>query len=87
MAGLTSQPSANSLYYAIKGSQRKVRADIEALEKLSYYWEDVRHYYKDFESGMMSRILKFMYMKCQVVSTVIFSSRQKQLALAIDGRK
>ncbi|QGG50256.1 pyruvate carboxylase [Lysinibacillus pakistanensis] len=54
MAGLTSQPSANSLYYAMKGSQRKVRADIEALEKLSYYWEDVRHYYKDFESGMMS---------------------------------
>jgi len=54
MAGLTSQPSANSLYYATKGSQRKVRADIEALEKLSYYWEDVRHYYKDFESGMMS---------------------------------
>ena len=54
MAGLTSQPSANSLYYATKGSQRKVLADIEALEKLSYYWEDVRHYYKDFESGMMS---------------------------------
>lgn len=54
MAGLTSQPSANSLYYAMKGSQRKVRADIEALEKLSYYWEDVRHYYKDFESGMIS---------------------------------
>ncbi|WP_341301810.1 pyruvate carboxylase [Lysinibacillus sp. FSL H8-0500] len=54
MAGLTSQPSANSLYYAMKGSQREVRADIDALEKLSYYWEDVRKYYKDFESGMMS---------------------------------
>jgi len=54
MAGLTSQPSANSLYYAMKGSPRAVRADIDALEKLSYYWEDVRHYYKDFESGMIS---------------------------------
>ncbi len=52
MAGLTSQPSANSLYYAMKGSKRNVRADIEALEKLSYYWEDVRKYYGDFESGM-----------------------------------
>ncbi len=52
MAGLTSQPSANSLYYAMKGSKRNVRADIEALEKLSYYWEDVRKYYVDFESGM-----------------------------------
>ncbi|MFB7156740.1 pyruvate carboxylase [Lysinibacillus sp. NPDC056232] len=54
MAGLTSQPSANSLSYAMKGSKREVRADIDALEKLSYYWEDVRKYYKDFESGMIS---------------------------------
>lgn len=54
MAGLTSQPSANSLYYAMKGSQRQVRADIEGIEKLSYYWEDIRKYYKDFESGMNS---------------------------------
>ncbi|WP_339263921.1 pyruvate carboxylase [Solibacillus sp. FSL W7-1472] len=52
MAGLTSQPSANSLYYAMKGSERNVRGDIECLEKLSYYWEDVRKYYVDFESGM-----------------------------------
>lgn len=52
MAGLTSQPSANSLYYAMKGSDRAVRADIESLEKLSYYWGDVRKYYVDFESGM-----------------------------------
>lgn len=54
MAGLTSQPSSNSLYYAMKGSKRQVRANIEGIEKLSYYWEDVRKYYKDFESGMIS---------------------------------
>lgn len=54
MAGLTSQPSSNSLYYAMKGNKRQVRANIEGLEKLSYYWEDVRKYYKDFESGMIS---------------------------------
>jgi len=52
MAGLTSQPSANSLYYALSGEKRQVRADIESLEKLSYYWADVRKYYVDFESGM-----------------------------------
>ncbi|SOB99053.1 pyruvate carboxylase [Ureibacillus xyleni] len=52
MSGLTSQPSANSLYYALSGEERKVRADIDALEKLSYYWGDVRKYYVDFESGM-----------------------------------
>lgn len=54
MAGLTSQPSANALYYAMSGAKRKVRADIEALEQLSYYWQDVREYYRDFESGMKS---------------------------------
>lgn len=54
MAGLTSQPSANSLYYAMKGNERQVRADIEGIEKLNYYWEDIRKYYKDFESGMNS---------------------------------
>ena len=54
MAGLTSQPSANSLYYAMKGSGREVRTDVQSLEKLSHYWEDVRKYYGDFESGMNS---------------------------------
>lgn len=54
MSGLTSQPSANSLYYALKGAERSVRADIESLEDLSYYWHDVRSFYSDFESGMNS---------------------------------
>ena len=54
MAGLTSQPSANTLYYALKGAKRGVRANIDSLEQLSYYWQDVREYYKDFESGMNS---------------------------------
>ena len=54
MSGLTSQPSANSLYYATKDSNREIRANIENLEQLSYYWEDVRKYYNDFESGMNS---------------------------------
>ena len=34
MAGLTSQPSASSLYYAMKGGKRNVRADVKALEEL-----------------------------------------------------
>jgi pyruvate carboxylase len=54
MAGLTSQPSASSLHYAMNGSKRAVRADVKALEDLAYYWEDVRKYYQNFESGMMS---------------------------------
>ncbi|MFE7083603.1 pyruvate carboxylase [Priestia megaterium] len=52
MAGLTSQPSANSLYYALENIERRPKLDIQSLEQLSYYWEDVRKYYREFESGM-----------------------------------
>ena len=54
MAGLTSQPSTNTLAYALKGSKREVRTDIKAVEQISHYWEDVRKYYQEFESGMNS---------------------------------
>ncbi|WP_181348953.1 pyruvate carboxylase [Thalassobacillus sp. CUG 92003] len=54
MAGLTSQPSANTLYYALEGSDRKPDLDITAYEQLGHYWEDIRKYYSDFESGMMA---------------------------------
>lgn len=54
MGGLTSQPSASSLYYAMKDGKRQVRADVNSLESLSHYWEDVRKYYEPFESGMNS---------------------------------
>ncbi|GGF12033.1 pyruvate carboxylase [Halobacillus andaensis] len=54
MAGLTSQPSANSLYYAMEGKSRKPRMDISSFEKLGHYWEDTRKHYADFESGMMA---------------------------------
>lgn len=54
MAGLTSQPSANSLYYALEGTSRQPDVNVTALEQLSHYWEDVRKYYQDFESGMVS---------------------------------
>src|SRR5690606_1108165 len=54
MAGLTSQPSLNTLYYALEGTEKAPDIDIDSLEKLSYYWEDVRKYYHDFESGMLA---------------------------------
>ncbi|WP_017727158.1 pyruvate carboxylase [Halalkalibacterium ligniniphilum] len=52
MAGLTSQPSANSLYYALSNSERQPKIDIEALERLGEFWEGTRKYYAGFESGM-----------------------------------
>ena len=63
MSGLTSQPSANSLVYALDGAKRQVRADIESLETLSYYYEDVRKYYSEIETisaGRMREVLVAM---------------------------
>jgi pyruvate carboxylase len=54
MSGLTSQPSGNSLYYALNGFPRDMRADIEGMESLSQYWGTVRQYYSDFESDIKS---------------------------------
>lgn len=54
MSGLTSQPSANSLYYGLNGFNRNLRADIEGLAELSHYWSTVRPYYSDFESDIKS---------------------------------
>lgn len=52
LAGLTSQPSAQTLHYALEGNARQPKLNIGSLEQLSQYWEDVRKYYRDFESGM-----------------------------------
>lgn len=54
MAGMTSQPSLNTLYYALEHTERKPNIDIQSAEALSSYWEDVRKFYQDFESGMVS---------------------------------
>ena len=42
----TSQPSGNSLYYALTGNPRQPKIDIDAMNELSRYWETVRPYYK-----------------------------------------
>jgi len=52
MAGLTSQPSAQTLYHALEGNERQPKINIGSYEKLSNYWENVRNYYQQFESGL-----------------------------------
>jgi len=52
MSGLTSQPSAQTLYYALEGTNRKPNVDIDNYNELAHYWEGIRDYYHDFESGM-----------------------------------
>ncbi|WP_138417277.1 pyruvate carboxylase [Aquibacillus sediminis] len=54
MAGLTSQPSLSTLYYALQGSERQPSLDIDAVEQINYYWDDVRKLYQAFESGLQA---------------------------------
>ncbi|MEK3887102.1 pyruvate carboxylase [Bacillus sp. FSL K6-3431] len=54
MSGQTSQPSLNSLLYALEGTGREPEFNMDAVNQLTYYWEDVRKYYADFESGMVA---------------------------------
>ncbi|MFL2099388.1 pyruvate carboxylase [Desemzia sp. FAM 24101] len=49
MSSRTSQPSMSSLYYATESSDRRPKIEIDNVEQIDHYWQDVRRYYKDFE--------------------------------------
>lgn len=51
LSGATSQPSGNSLYYALGGHSRQPDLNIQGMNQLSGYWEDVRSYYQDVDSA------------------------------------
>jgi len=52
MASLTSQPSLNAVVAALKGTERDTGLDLDRLQYLTDYWEDVRKRYDSFESGI-----------------------------------
>ncbi|ALV20893.1 pyruvate carboxylase [Carnobacterium antarcticum] len=54
MSGATSQPSMNSLYYALLDAERCPTFNIENAQQINHYWEDVRTRYSDFENGVNS---------------------------------
>ncbi len=54
LAGQTSHPSLNSIVAALAGQERDTGLDLEELQKLSDYWEDVRPYYHSFEGAIKS---------------------------------
>lgn len=47
----TSQPSMNSLYYALTGHERQPKMDIEYMEAMSRYFATVRPYYKGVDKA------------------------------------
>ncbi len=54
MSGLTSQPALNSVVAAVANTDRDTQMNLDDLQKIANYWEDVRPVYKSFESGLRS---------------------------------
>ena len=52
MAGMTSQPSLNAVVAALQGTERDTGLDLDRLQYLTDYWEDVRKRYDSFEGGL-----------------------------------
>ena len=54
MSGVTSQPALNSIVAALKHTERDPGFDLDALQEIADYWEDVRPMYSQFESDLKS---------------------------------
>ena len=75
------------LYYALEGNERQPKLEIESLEQLSHYWEEVRKYYRDFESGMNAPHTEVYKHEMPGGQYSNFNNKQKLLDLAIAGMK
>ncbi len=54
LSGNTSQATLGTMVEALKHSDRETGLDMEAIRRISNYWETVREHYAAFESGMQS---------------------------------
>nr|WP_320132405.1 pyruvate carboxylase [uncultured Holophaga sp.] len=51
MSGSTSQPNLNSVVAALQHTERDTGLDLDALNQFSDYWEQVRDYYRPFDTA------------------------------------
>jgi len=51
MSGSTSQPNMNSVVAALQFTKRETGLDLDALNELADYWEQVRGYYAPFDTA------------------------------------
>jgi len=54
MSGLTSQPALNSVVAALENTDRATGIDLDKIQEISDYWDDIRPIYSQFESGLKS---------------------------------
>src|SRR5262249_17792113 len=53
-SGMTSQPNLNSLVEALRFTKRDTGLAFDPLQATAEYWETVRLYYQEFESGQLA---------------------------------
>lgn len=58
LAGQNSQPDANALYYTRQGTDRNVKVDLDANNKMAEYWKQTRKYYEPFETDLKTSFTK-----------------------------
>jgi len=54
MSGSTSQPNLNSVVAALQNTPRDTQLDLNSLNEFSDYWEQVREYYRPFDTAPKS---------------------------------
>jgi len=54
LSSLTSQPSINAVVAALQGQERDTGFDLDELQKLTDYWAQVRPWYAEFASDMIT---------------------------------
>ncbi len=54
MAGITSQPALNSVVAALENTHRATGMNLDEIQEIADYWDDVRPVYSQFESELRS---------------------------------
>ena len=84
MSGMTSQPNLNSLVAALQHTERDSGLDLDALNRLSDYWEAVREHYYPFEEGMKAPTSEVYHH--EMPGGQYTNLRQQAKSLGLDGR-
>ena len=54
MAGITSQPALNSVVAALENTNRATGINLDQIQEIADYWDDIRPIYSQFESDLKS---------------------------------
>jgi pyruvate carboxylase len=84
MSGMTSQPNLNSLVAALQNTPRDSQLDLDALNRLSRYWEGVREYYYPFEEEMKAGTAEVY--QHEMPGGQYTNLRQQARSLGLEGR-